>query len=234
MVNRRSRSKQRGAAMFVVLMVILILSGIGTFALSNARYEVQAAGFSRYRYVSQEVAQLGGTAALAEVGGSSRASAYISRMRTPPAGVVCKANQGLIGAPCYHLYLTDIERSTGLMTEKLFRPAIPASGVPGSLGLNNLTGGFVVQLTEPLEITKPEAGYNIQTDQGASGVSSGAQKFFDLTLTSTAVVFPDGNANGIIDYALGEGSSAVFTEGRGHLVVGPIFDSSTAPTTTSP
>ncbi len=228
MVSPR-RSSERGAAMFVVLMVILILSGIGTFALSNARYEVQAAGFGRHRAVSQEVTQLGGAAAMAEVGGQNRASAYLSRMKMP--GVTCKANQGILGSPCAHIYLRDVETRAGLTSERLFRPAVLGSKTPGSLGLNTLSGGFDVQLTEPLEVTKPLAGFNIQSDSGQAGQQSSAATFVDITVTSTGVVFDDLNGNGIIDYPA-EGSGAVFTEGRGHVFIGPILKSATASTVT--
>jgi hypothetical protein len=226
------RSSERGAAMFVVLMVILILSAIGTFALSNARYEVQAAGFGRHRAVSQDAAQLGGAAAMAEVGGQNRAAAYLDRMKRPGT-VTCKANQGMFGMPCAHIYLADVERRAGLTTEGLFRKASMTSTpvAPGSLGINTLTGGFDVQLTEPLEITKPLAGYSVQVDQGQAGQGSSAATFVDITVTSTGVVWDDNvDANGKIDWSLGEGGSAVFTEGRGHILIGPILKSASATT----
>ncbi len=206
--------------MFVVLMVILILSGIGTFALSNARYEVQASGFTRMRYVSQEISQFGGVAAMNEV--STAPGAYVMRMRNAAlTGEKCLANGAMPvmpPPPCFHLYLSDIENRTGMTAEKIFRPAVPSTSTPGSLGLSTLTGGFVVELTEPLDVIRPVAGAPIDG-------SPGTPKFLDITVTSTGVVFSDDNGNNVVDWTAGEGQAAVFTSGRGHVLMGPIYGS---------
>jgi len=216
----RTRTRERGAAMFVVLMVIVILSGIGTFALSNARYEVQASGFTRMRYVSQEISQFGGIAAMNEV--STAPGAYVMRMRSAAlTGEKCIANTGMAISPpppCFHLYLADIENRTAMTAEKIFRPAVPSTMTPGSLGLSALTGGFFVELTEPMQVIRPVAGAPIDG-------SPGTPKFLDLTLTSTGLVYSDDNANGVVDWSTGEGQSAVFTSGRGHVLMGPIYGS---------
>lgn len=217
--RRVRRGDERGAAMFVVLMVILILSGIGTFALSNARYELQTSGFARQRYVSQEMSGLGAMAAMNEV--ATAPGAYVQRMRNAAlTGERCKSNSTMMllspPPPCFHVYAKDIEFRTNLTTEKLIQPPVPASSMPGSLGLHKMSGGFWVELTEPLAVTRPVAGAPIDG-------SPGTPRFLDVTLTSTGVVFPDDNLNGVIDWSLGEGRSAVFTSGRGHVVVGPIY-----------
>jgi hypothetical protein len=216
-----SRTGERGAAMFIVLLVVMILSAIGTFALSNARFEVQSSGFLRQRSVSMETTAFGAAAAMAEI--SSAPAAYLNRMKAAgTTGEVCKANAGLATSPappCFRLYLLDIENRTGTTTSRLYQPA--ASGNPGSLGLDRITGGFTVELTEPLDVIRPVPGAPIDG-------SPGTPKFLDITLSSTGVVFVDSNANYRIDWATGpgvenEGLSAVFTSGRGHLVLGPIY-----------
>jgi hypothetical protein len=218
-IRRRSRSRERGAAMFIVLMVIMILSGIGTFALSNARYEMQASGFTRQRYVSQQIAELGALAAMHEV--STAPAAYVMRMRSSATtGERCRANDGLAvmpPPPCFHLYLLDIELRTQTNTDaerRIFRR--PTSSLPGSLGTTTMNAGFMVELTDPLQVIRPIPGAPIDG-------SAATPKFLDLTMTSTGVVFSDDNGNGVIDWALGEGQSAVFTSGRGHVVMGPIY-----------
>lgn len=214
--RRTRRSGERGAAMFIVLMVIMILSAIGTFALSNARFEVQAAGFTRQHAIAQEVTTLGALAAMTEVSGAP--AAYLTRMRNAAlTGERCKSNMGLAVTPpppCFNIYLLDIEHRTGTTTERIFRP--PTATAPGSLGMDKLNGGFWVELTEPLDVIRPVAGAPIDG-------SPGTPKFLDVTLTSTGVLFVDSNANGVIDWAAGEGQGAVFTSGRGHVVVGPIY-----------
>jgi hypothetical protein len=212
----RRRSGERGAAMFIVLMVIMILSAIGTFALSNARFEVQASGFLRQHAVSMEATNLGAQAAMAEV--AAAPDVYAKYMRTSAStGEVCRANAGLPASPpppCFHLYALDIENRTGLTTDHLFQR--PNAGSPGSLGLDQITGGFWVELTEPLDVIRPIAGAPIDG-------SPGTPRFLDVTLSSTGTVFIDSNANGVIDWSLGEGQGAVFTSGRAHMLVGPIY-----------
>jgi len=213
---RRRRSDERGAAMFIVLMVIMILSAIGTFALSNARFEVQASGFLRQRAVSMEATTLGATAAMSEV--AAAPDVYSKRIRnSATTGEICRANAGLPvtpAPPCFHLYALDIENRTGLTATHLFER--PTGGFPGSLGTDLVSGGFWVELTEPLDVIRPVPGAPIDG-------SPGTPKFLDITLSSTGVVFIDANANGIVDWPLGEGQGAVFTSGRAHMIVGPIY-----------
>lgn len=204
--------------MFIVLMVIMILSAIGTFALSNARFEVQASGFLRQRAVSMEATNFGAQAAMAEV--SAAPAAYLTRMKSAATtGEICKANAAMAVTPpppCFHLYALDIEYRTGLTTDHLFQR--PTAGLPGSLGTDVVTGGFWVELTEPMDVIRPVPGAPIDG-------SPGTPKFLDVTLTSNGVVFVDTNSNGVIDWSLGEGQSAVFTSGRGHMILGPIYGS---------
>lgn len=217
----KRRTHERGAAMFIVLMVIMILSAIGTFAMSNARFEVQASGFMRQRAVALEATNFGAAAAMAEV--SAAPGAYVNRMRASgTTGEKCKANAGLPASPappCFSIFMLDIANRTGTTVDGLFRRPTTA-GDPGSLGramgTDVVTGGFWVELTEPLELVRPVPGAPIDG-------SPGTPKFLDITVSSTGVVFVDSNANNAIDWGLGEGRSAVFTSGRGHLVLGPIY-----------
>jgi hypothetical protein len=212
------RSSERGAAMFIVLMVILILSAIGTFALSNARYELQTSGFTRQRSVSLEMASLGNAVAMSEV--AANPVAYRDKIRATSSMASperCTSLAGLSGLvpppPCYHLYPQDVEARLGLATDHLIRPT--TAGNPGSFGMSAMSGGFVVELTDPMDVVRPIPGAPIDG-------SPGTPQFLDFTVTSTGLVFPDDNMNAIVDWSLGEGRGAVFTSGRGHLIVGPI------------
>ena len=221
--RRLRRTDERGATMFVVLTVIAIISAIGTYAISNARYEVRTAGYVRQRSLSEMVTGVGAQASSSELGAAP--AAYVGRMRaTSSTGETCVNNGGL-GAggpasaypPCYHLYLKDVENRTGL---PYFTAAVPGSGstagVPGSLGLTELNGGFWVEMTDPIQVVRPVAGAPIDG-------SPGTPKFIDVTVTSNGVVWQDlvGGTVGVIDS--NERSSATFTTGRGHVIVGPVY-----------
>ena len=226
--RRRSRKGERGSTIFIVLTVIAILSAIGAYALSNARYEIKTAGYIRQRNVAEQVAGLGAQAATSELG--SAPAAYIGRMRMTTEKCVNNADldkvmatssgaTGTLFPPCYHIYLQDVQNRTGATLFTLATvPAPPATGTPGSLGLTLMNGGFWVELTDPIEIVRPIAGAPIDG-------SPGTPKFIDVTVTSNGVVFQEDptSINGIVDPA--ERPGATFTTGRGHVVVGPIYGS---------
>jgi hypothetical protein len=119
--------------------------------------------------------------------------------------------------PCYHVYPRDIENRTGMSAERIFRPAVPSTSTPGSLGLSELSGSFFVELTEPLNVNRPVAGSPIDNKPGTA-------QFLDLTVTSTGVVYPDYNGDGNVDWTTNEGKAAVFTSGRGHVLIGPLLE----------
>lgn len=209
--------------MFIVLMIIVILSAIGTWALGNSRYEVRTAGYLRQRNVSETISGLGARAAMSEIGTAPKA--YIDRLRaTPTTGEKCDANGGL-GAtgptsalpPCYHVYLQDVQNRTGTILFQVpvvSAPGVP--GIPGSLGMSGMSGGFVVEFTDPIEVVRAKPGEPIDG-------SAGTPKFLDVTISVTGVVFQDdpGGVMGVIDAS--ERPTATFTGGRGHMLVGPIY-----------
>lgn len=213
-VRRRARKRERGATMFVVMMVLMILSALGTFAVSNAHFEVQSAGYDRQRNAALELSGFGAFSVAQELATSPRD--YLQMVTK--GGELCKANSGLAitGAPCYHIYPKDVENRLSLTAEKLVVPPIPASGTPGSFGITTTNGGFVTEITDSYKVSRPIPGFQDDT-QAPVGVD-----FIDFTVTSTGVVFRDDNLNGTVDWALGEGLNALFVTGRAHVVVGPI------------
>ncbi len=209
---RRGRGEERGATMFIVLMVLMILSAIGTFALSTARYEVETAGYRRQRAQASEAAEFGGFAAQMSMD-PTRSTWYVQQLYR---GEVCTTNLGVLGLPCYHIYAIDVERMALPTSDHLFvRPNEVMGHAEGSFGLDMIDGGFVVELTEPAELQRPVAGWG--TDQNANTV-----KFIDLTVTSLGTVFLDGNLDGIIQDA--ERPTASFASARGHVIVGPLLN----------
>lgn len=212
--------------MFIVLTVIAVLSAIGAYAMSNSRYEVRTAGFVRQRSLSEQVNGVGGMAASAEFGAAPDAYLQLirNRGRNPPGNEQCIANGGLGSTgptsglpPCYHLYLKDVQNRSGVPFVQMSIPGSSgAPGTPGSLGLTQLNVGFLVELTDPMNVIRPVPGMPIDG-------SPGTPTFIDVTVTATGVVFQDlpGGTADFID--ANERPSATFTTGRGHVVVGPIY-----------
>lgn len=212
--TKSRRAKQRGATMFVVMMVLMILSALGTFAVSNAHFDVQSAGYDRQRNAAIELSGFGAYAVAQEVAASPRD--YLKMVVT--GSETCKANTGLSisPAPCYHIYPKDVENRLGMTTEKLIVPPVPATGTPGTFGVQTIGGGFVAEITDAYKVTRLVPGFQDDTNAPVS------VDFVDFAVTSTGVIFRDDNLNGVVDWSLGEGLNALFVTGRGHVVVGPI------------
>ncbi len=223
-----THTEERGASLFIVLMVMMILTAVGTFAASNARFETQTAGFERQRTVTHEVTSFGAYAAMNELG--TNAEAYSNLVKKsgnddPTKREKCTANAGLGSStspfPCYHLYLKDMENRTSF-AGGLISPPDPATSKPGSLGLGTKTstggksgmnGGFVAEVTELYESTRPIPGYPTE--------GTGAPVFYDFTVTSNGFVFYDTDLNGVIDPF--ERGGSTYGSGRGHVIIGPIM-----------
>ncbi|MEO7094289.1 MAG: hypothetical protein ABI175_13620 [Polyangiales bacterium] len=204
--------------------MVAILSAIGTYALTNSRYEVRTAGYLRQRSVADAISGLGAQAATSELG--TAPAGYVGRLRaTNATGEICQSNAGLgiVGPsgslpPCLRIDLIDVEARTGKAMFDLYVPGTSGTpGMPGSLGLSPMNAGFWVELTDPVEVERPIAGEQIA---GAK-----APKFIDLTVTANGVVFQDepGGVAGRVD--ANERPTATFTTGRGHIIVGPIYGS---------
>jgi hypothetical protein len=159
----------------VVVMVTTLITAIGVFAVRNVSQIDQAVGYSRQAAQTNALAELGTTAALAQIG--SMGSYYSDQMNR---GLKCMANgpyAGMSSSSCFHLDQADLEAvTTHNNGETLLEPTVAGSET-GSFGpLANTSGLVRVELTEKHATNTPIAG------------SSGTA--FDVTLTTTAAVSP--------------------------------------------
>lgn len=167
----RKRQGQRGAAVFVVLMVTALLAAVGIFAVRSAGLADQAAGYDREGAQAALIAEYAITATsayMATTSSSSVIDGYIASKNsdTPPP---CQANALPAGYPtkprpgCYRLEQTRLQESVTLATgEQLFAPANLAGGPAGStssLNINETTSAtFVVEVTEMGKTGEPIPG----------------------------------------------------------------------------
>lgn len=178
--RRLSRGQQRGAAIFVVLMVLTILTAIGVFASRAAGLNQRLSGYSRQDTQTAYVAEYGTLTVVDEVTGP-RGQAYIDQMK---AGTEqCRANEfvdaGANVVPCYRL-------TKGELQHILDSEAYNATLIEPGAGLGDfeqpLTGDFNVEMTD-LYKGPPAAG----SDQ--SGIVSGFG-YVEMTLTGSGQVRP--------------------------------------------
>lgn len=143
------RQGERGAAVFIVVMVLTLLTAVGIFAVRSASLADVAAGYDREASQATIVAQYGSVATAAFLG-------------TPAGSVVatnlvfskyCQTNS-FQNFPCFKtgsgLFETSVLTSSG---EDLFETS------SSSLNANNNTDAdFAVEITEPVKTGKLTAG----------------------------------------------------------------------------
>lgn len=179
--RRLARGNQRGAAIFVVLMVLTILTAIGVFAARAAGLNQRLSGYARQQTQTGYVAEYGTLMAVDEITGP-KGQAYVDQMKK---GVdQCRANQfidaGANPLPCYRVTKGEMQRN--LNAEANGAEIVDPSG--GSLGdfEHDLTADFNVEMTD-LYKGPPAAG----SDQ--SGIVSGFG-YMQMTLTGSGQVRP--------------------------------------------
>ena len=170
---RRRRHGERGAAVFIVVLVVTLLTAIGVFALRSVSLVDVAAGYDRQASQTLYLSEYAGRAVAAEVGdGAGRI--YVDKVAAG-TDTNCLVNtkldptalDPLITAPlpCYKLFINEI----GSRVDKNFSGnkvlATQDTSFAGSLGpkldvtgaIQPMEGVFVVEMTDPAE-TVPTPG----------------------------------------------------------------------------
>lgn len=189
---RTRRRQERGAAVFVVVLAITLLTAVGVFALRSASLVDQAAGYDRQASQTLYLSEYAGRAVAAEVGDGA-ARAYIDKVSTSTD--TCYVNKlldpnaldpNITYLPCYKLFLNEIASRVAAKPTAGKLLADQTTGAAGSLGpkldltgaITPMEGVFVVEMTDPAEST-PTAG-------SAVGGNNPANTFRDVQLTFTA------------------------------------------------
>ena len=218
-----NRADQRGAAIFIVVMVMTMLTAIGIFAVRAASLGSATSGYDRQNTQNHYVGEYGMLAVVSELS-TTRRSAYINQMTKPNdvtgKGDRCWATKDVadpsagVFVPCYRVHAREVQNllPSGRM---LFDPSSGDGGTlvePGSLGPAPLDGDFVVEMTDPGPVGAPVAG----TDVGGTGPRF---RYLQVTLTSIGQVRPSGNPGACVDNSAALSGNET---GRAFVVIGPL------------
>ncbi|MDF3067513.1 MAG: hypothetical protein K0R38_3114 [Polyangiaceae bacterium] len=216
--RRRFRRAERGTTVVIVVMVATLITAIGTFAVHNIGQVDLAVGYSRQSAQTYALAELGTTAAMAQIAATGTAySNLMSETAVPPDPAnpnaprfKCLANGRYYakgGSSCFRIQQDRLESmTTSNGGETLLEPTV-AGTESGSFGILSNTIGLVdVELTEKRPTNRDIAG----SRQGSSA--------FDITLTTTAVVSPPPTA---ADPCSGIASMTVKKVMRAHVIIPP-------------
>lgn len=178
----RRRRAQRGNAVLIVVMVAMLLSAVGVFAVRNISLVDRAVGYGRQASQTAALAELGSTAAVAYLAALNRDS--VTTTATNPAlQCVANANPPLGQAStCFPFRGTDME--TLALANNGVRLLEPQVGTTpgteaGSLGAAaNMQGLVDVELTDIQEAPIYLKGRSL------------ADKPLDATVTTRARIIP--------------------------------------------
>lgn len=217
MVRRRqplTRRSERGATVIVVVLATTLIAAVGVFAVRNAGQVDLAVGYSRQAAQTMAIAELGTTAALAQVAVKG-APYYVDKMNggnvcasNPPPSVLQAGGDLENTTPtCYPLGQGELEQST---SDTLFEKPVSASGETGSFGpFAEVEGGVSIELTAMT-----------QTNAPVRGVKQGDGTYFDVTMTTTGNVRPQ--STGADECADNVARGTVKKMMRAHTVIGPL------------
>lgn len=171
--GRRHRG-ERGVAMFIVMMLIVMVSAAGIFVAKSSSLEIRSSGFVRQAAQTHYITESGASSVLARLR-TSCGSYFTQNLRTRAlTGAIPAAecpqvmtSRGPVTAPCYTFSNTD----ASLVGATPVFAAPSGSGttrVEGSFGGGEISPTFRVQVTELSVDTAPQRG----ADLGDPGISA--------------------------------------------------------------
>jgi hypothetical protein len=196
-LRRRGRG-ERGAAVFIVVMVIALLTAIGLVAAHNASLVDTASGYDRQLLQTSYLADYAGMVGTAEFGANPQT--YLSLMlqgseQCPSNGSLTPITTGA-PVPCYKLFMDELSQriATNFSGQTLLDQQDVSTdgslGPPLGVGTDMMNGVFMVEMIEAYD-SDPKAGSDV-------GGTSTAFHDVQVTMTATAQIrsMPTSSANG--------------------------------------
>jgi len=201
-----SRRTERGATLFVVVLALTMLTGIGLYTVHSTTLIARASGNERQAMQTEYLAQLGTLATLSQF--STAPAVYVPYALRGADD--CRMNQGLtttsITPPsCFELSNDQMTPPGGALFET------DSFSNPGAY-LPDVTGHFLSETTDVAPTLGPIAGMD--------AVSKGAFRLYQAKITTIsqlqpATATPNACVEGVMQVA-GQHMT------RAHVIVGPI------------
>jgi hypothetical protein len=209
----RARAAQRGATLFVVVLVMTLLMGIGAFAARSAHLATASSGYVRQATQARYVGEYGlmlATSLLAGSGGQS----YLKLLSASPPPDTCTGQTAaaMVVPSCYKMSLRELQGMLGAQSFNVCDPTPSSGAYPGSLGLAKAECEFGIELTDKT-LGQTPSGFD------TSGGTSKPLKFFYVTATTNAQVRLVNNAVNSLDAIAAESSGTQVLRSR--ILAGP-------------
>jgi hypothetical protein len=206
---RRRRDGERGAALFVVVLAITMLTGIGLYTVHSAALLARAAGNERQALETAYLAQLGTLATLSEL--SSAPGAYIPFAIN--AHDDCRMSQGLDPTkfsppPCMEKSSGKFVLTTG---NQMFDADSFGTGIDPATGTYAITGRFLTETTDVAVALGPVGGMD--------AVSHDAFHYYEAKLTTIAQLQPAAANTACVQNVMQVAGQHIT---RAHVLIGPV------------
>lgn len=211
------RASERGAAIFVVVLALTLVTGLGVWSMRTTSLVDQASGFARAASQSQYLAEMGlhTTGAVLSLEGQASTADRIARGKV--AGVPPDECQGArVREYCRVFEVSDINAVTNDNT----LAGSPGAGRPvfddmAGGSFNPVRSAAVTSLLQGhfrVEMTDAQEAYMAGTEVGKSGYKR-------VALTSRGVLRPSPKSSAGVTAS--ENRSAVQLGLRAHILIGP-------------
>jgi len=209
----RRRASERGATLFVVVLAITLLTGIGLFTVHSSSLLARAAGNQREAAQTGYLAELGTLATLSVVGAAPQAYMNLADTKKEDCRVTQGINAALYGVQkCVQLPSSRITPQTGatLWANDSFGPAKDPT-----TGLYALGGAFDSE-TSDIEDTGERVPGMVGTRDGVPGHFT----FKQAKITTTATLQPAVVGATCVENVM---QVAGQHQTRAHVRIGPVW-----------
>ena len=212
------RGHERGMTLFVVVLAITLLTGIGLYTVRSAALLARASGNERQATQTEYLAQLGSLAALSQL--STAPAAYVSQAVNGSRidnNLIddCRMNLGVdttnAKAPsCYEFSSTKFTLLTGfgLFDADSFGTAIDPTSATYAAAVN---GHFLTEMTDVARALGPIAGMD--------AVNRNAFAFYEAKLTTIAQLQPAAATTACVQNVMQVAGQHLT---RAHVRLGPV------------
>lgn len=152
--EKNARKHREGAAMLIVMLVLLMSTAAATFAVHSTTFEIRAAGHMRQALQTEYVAETGLLSTLAMVDQIGPQSILYAMEQSTPTNLAPYEPALAAGKRAYRIYMADFNNTPG-------RAGLPmeTSGAEASLGQRQTYEPlFMVDVTDDYTFTGVVAG----------------------------------------------------------------------------
>ena len=213
--SRFERGRERGTTLFVVVLAITMLTGIGLYTVHSAALLARASGNERQATQTEYLAQVGSLAALSQL--STAPAAYVSQALNGSRvnnNVLedCRMNLGVNTSnskppSCYEFSSTSVTLLTG---NTLF-DADSFGTVDQKSGISPINGRFLTEMTDVARALGPVTGMD--------AVSRNAFAYYEAKLTTIAQLQPAAATAACVQNVMQVAGQHMT---RAHVLLGPV------------